>query len=159
LIGLAVVFHVLSTVVLAALVYALLRVKAQRDFLKQLVDCARGAQSARRVWVGRPGPMLGRAASVLGVEVEGDATGPAVQDLVRIEFGPLMELFLSRGFSLLRWTSHTEQGQASICGLEIVLADTRGSYNRTFPGPELAAAETAIRKALGGAVDVRIVQG
>jgi|GEM_PF-3051149 len=167
MIGLAVVFHVVSAVALAGLVVGILRFKAERDFLRHLMDCSRRAKVSRRVWVGKPGILVGRAAAVLGIPREGVAYGTGSQGAVRIEFGPFMELFMHNGISLLKWTSLTEQGHAAVCGLDIVLADgtiTAGTSNDGADAnsgtvaSHLAAAEAAIQKSFGGRVQVRILQ-
>jgi len=154
--GLAAVFHVLSAVALAAIVYGFLYMKAQRDTLRRLLASARPADGPRRLEVGTPRRMVDAAAAALGIPVEDAAhegkRRAVRRDFAKVEFGPFMDLFLRRGISLLRWTPHTQKTQGATCGLEVV---TRSSK---VTAAEIVATEAALRASLGGDIVVRILQ-
>ena len=128
--------------------------KMQRDLLRKLFCGAFEGSGASRVWVGNPGRLIDQAAGALGIDVEGRPFGPSVDSMVRIHFKPIIDLFVRRGITLLRWTKHTEQGQGPHCLLEIVLPS--GSDKQMAPA--IAESETAIKSAFGGTIDVRVVR-
>jgi len=99
--GMNVFFHLASALGAGALIFLLLRVQRQRDFLRALMaSVAPDAGRIRRVVVEAPGAFLGRFAAALGVplEAEEDKALPPR----RITAAALAELYLKAGLTLIR---------------------------------------------------------
>jgi hypothetical protein len=80
------------------LVYWILRVKRQRDLLRQFIAELKGEE--RRVHVASPEEFLRRFAETLAIPYERD--GSHVSTPGRITVRPMLDLFVSRGLVLIR---------------------------------------------------------
>lgn len=95
--GINVFFHAFSALAAAFLVWWALRLKRERDFVRELL--ASGAPGApRRLHVEAPPAFLARFAAALGIPFEGGTGGAPA----RIDPAPLVDLFLRRGIALIR---------------------------------------------------------
>ena len=97
--GVNLMFHIGSAVALVLLVHLALEFKRQRDLIRELLG------SRARIYVEAPAAFLHRLGKALGIEVEGEA-GKELRPR-RINPQPLMELFLSGGIDVLKWTGDT----------------------------------------------------
>ena len=102
MIGANVIFHVASAIAAVGLLWAVLRLRAQRDTLRHLLALA--AHQSRSSIVMEPGRFLQKVSSACGLpfEVEG-----YVLDARRIALAPWRKLFSSLPVSLLRWNEQT----------------------------------------------------
>jgi hypothetical protein len=141
MIGMNVVFHLVSALVAALMAYLLIRMQRQRDLMRSLVRSVAGGEAPRRVHVESPDKFLGEFAAALAIPLEG--TVASALPPCRIDAAPLMRLLLGSGLQAMRL--ETEGGQ------------TRLSV-RTG-GPAATAAElAAISESLGG-LAVRLDDG
>jgi hypothetical protein len=92
-------FHLASALATVLILAWTLRLRAQRDLLRLLIEAASGA---RRVRVESPLAFLRSVAGATGVPLEVDGTGPAPAP-ARIEPRPWSELFLAAPPALIRW--------------------------------------------------------
>jgi hypothetical protein len=130
-------FHLASALATILILAWVLRLKAQRDLLRLLLEAAGGA---RRVRVESPLAFLKSLAQATGVPLEVDGDGPAPAP-ARIEARPVSELFLAERPALIRWK------MPNIVEIHTV--------KDTLP----AAFADRLGEALGGRVSVKLIAG
>ena len=132
-------FHLASAVCALLLVGLLLKAQRQRDLLRELLVTQRAASAARRIHVEPAGAFLARFAAALGIPFDG-AVGGAPR---RIVPGPLTDLFLRSGISLIR----CEETAGKSLRVELHVAAGGASTD----------AQQAVAAAFGGEVEVALV--
>ena len=71
--------------------------------------------------------------------------------MVRVHFEPMVELFVRRGISLLRWTTNADQRSGARLEVIFPVSTTR------MAGLKIADEEAKLRVALGDAFEVKFV--
>jgi hypothetical protein len=156
--GLDLALHLGAAIATAAFTYWLLRLRAERDFLRGLA-ASLAPTAPSRVTVGAPDAFLARFARALGIAFE-HAPGRGDARPVRLRPRALMELFVRRGIVLIRCEG-PEPGKPLV--VEITLGGdsdaSQGGAATITPAPDAApktALEASLAAALGEAVDVRL---
>lgn len=93
--GMNLIFHSIAAIALLFLLYALMQVRAQRDFLRVLLHAAGGDRNSRRLVVDTPVRFLRRFAAAGGLECR--VATPCKQLPCRIDPVPLFRLSLQLG--------------------------------------------------------------
>ena len=75
MIGITHIFHILAAVFLAILGWQLVRLRRQRDLLRELVKQGSPSEVPDRVFVGFPSHALRILAEALNIEISGQADG------------------------------------------------------------------------------------
>ncbi|MCX6111304.1 MAG: hypothetical protein NTZ90_17040 [Proteobacteria bacterium] len=138
------VFHGVSLLFFAVLVWLLLRAQRDHAFVLSLLQSQRHGAVRGRVAVAPPSIFMRRFASALRIRFEGH--GPAHEAPVRMSSGLLTELFLQSGLSLIRCSS----GQGTLS--ERLLIELQTVEPVTDPG-----LVERLQQALGGAAQVQLL--
>lgn len=143
MIGANVIFHVASAVAAMGLVWALLRLRTQRDTLRHLLAMA--AHQGRSSIVMEPGRFLQKVSSACGLpfEVQG-----SVLQARKIALAPWRKLFSSQPVSLLRWNEQTS-GQHAATLIIFVASDCPCDAEST---------ERELAASLGEGIQIKIQQ-
>lgn len=101
MIGMNVIFHLVSAALIGSLVFMWLKMQKQRDFFRLLALAASREPKVPRFRVGQPLIVLAEFCAILQIPLEKLADSGSLP--LRIELRPLGELLLRPRPTLLRW--------------------------------------------------------